>query len=265
MQPKELQPKQYGLVYFDSDPHGANIFVDGQVLVDPDSGENLRTPAKSLLYEGRHDFTMTLEGHEDTSGYFDVFVGVTVNVYKRLKPGVSEEGWGKPQPQIYLNQQEQIQKIYEQMQQLNQQIQQIYQQTQQAQQQQTRQLNQQNKLYQPQQRQQTQQTGVLKAYSFPDGAEVYIDERPAMTPEGQIAKTPVTITNVPAGARQVTFKMPGHIDEMKLVDIEAGAWSEVSATMRPVIPKLEKKLENMEDGDTFGFLDIEDHNEFNML
>lgn len=212
----KMQPKQYGLVYFDSDPHGANIYVDGQVLVDPDSGENLRTPTRANLLEGRHDFTMTLEGHEDMSGYFDVFVGVTVNVYKRLKPGVSKEGWGEPQPQIWL-----------------------------AKNAQTKQVQTKN----------TQQigTGTVKAYSFPDGAEIYVDGRPAMTPTGEIAKTPVTITNVPAGVRQVTFRMPGHLEEMKLVDVEEGAWSDVSATMRPIPSKL-KKLDNY----AFGFLDIDD-------
>lgn len=173
-----MQPKQYGTVYFDSNPRNARIYVDGQVLTDPDSGEDLRTPAKALLYEGRHDFNMVLEGHEDASGYFDIFVGVSVNVYKNLKPGKSEEGWGEPQPQIWLS----------------------------------------------------QQTGTLKVYSFPDGANVYIDGK-------LIGSTPIIVTDVPAGARRVTFKMPGMMDEEKIVDIHPGAWSEVDATMRPTLPK----------------------------
>lgn len=97
-----LQPKQFGLVYFDTQPHGARIYVDGQLLIDPDTEESLKTPARYNLYEGRHDFTFVLEGHEDASGYVDVFPGVTVNIYRNMKPGKGEEGWGEPQPQIWL-------------------------------------------------------------------------------------------------------------------------------------------------------------------
>lgn len=175
-----LQPKQFGLVYFDSNPRNARIYVDGQVLTDPDTGEDLRTPAKALLYEGRHDYTFVLDNHEDESGYVDVLVGVSVNIYKNLKPGKSEEGWPAPQPQIWLSN--------------------------------------------------PQQAGVLKVYSFPDGAGVYIDGK-------YVGNTSIIVTDVPAGARRITFKMPGMIDEEKIVDIEPGAWSEVDATMRPVLPK----------------------------
>lgn len=105
MQQTILQPKQMGTVRFDSDPHGANIYVDGQILTDPDIEQSLKTPARVLLYEGRRDYTISLEGYEDASGYVDIFPGATVNVYKRLKKGVSEEGWGQPEPQIWLSQQ----------------------------------------------------------------------------------------------------------------------------------------------------------------
>lgn len=102
MQISQLQPKQLGAVHFDSDPHGAHIYVDGQLLIDPNTEESLKTPARALLYEGRHNFSMVLDGHEDASGYFDVLVGTTVNIYKRLKPGTPQEGWGQPEPQIWL-------------------------------------------------------------------------------------------------------------------------------------------------------------------
>ena len=104
MQIKQLQPKQPGTVYFDSDPHGASIYANGQLLVDPVTEEALRTPARVLLTEGRVDYTISLEGYEDSSGFVDIFPGITVNIYKRLKSGKSEQGWGTPEPQIWLQQ-----------------------------------------------------------------------------------------------------------------------------------------------------------------
>lgn len=98
----ELQPKEMGIVYFDSSPKGARIMVDGQLLIDPDTEESLKTPERVLLIEGRRNFTFVLEGHKDLSGYVDVFAGVTVNIFRNMEPGKSEEGLGKPQPQIFL-------------------------------------------------------------------------------------------------------------------------------------------------------------------
>lgn len=103
MQHIKLQPKQLGIVYFDSNPRNAQIYVDGQILVDPDTEESLRTPTRVLLYEGRRNFTYVLEGHEDVSGYVDIYPGVTVNIFRNMKPGKSEEGWGEPEPQIWLS------------------------------------------------------------------------------------------------------------------------------------------------------------------
>jgi hypothetical protein len=105
MQQTNLQPKQMGTVRFDSDPHGANIYVDGQILTDPVTEESLKTPAHVLLYEGRRDYTISIQGYDDESGYIDIYPGATVNVYKKLKQGASEGGWGRPQPQIWLSQQ----------------------------------------------------------------------------------------------------------------------------------------------------------------
>ena len=179
MQQTTLQPKQMGTVRFDSDPRRADIYVDGQILTDPNTEESIKTPASVLLYEGRRNYTISIEGYEDEYGYVDVYPGATVNIYKRLKQGVSEEGWGEPEPQIWLS----------------------------------------------------QQTGTLKIYSYPDGADAFIDGRP-------VGKTPTTVSNVPAGARRVTFKMPGMMIEEKTVDIHPGAWSSIDATMRPTLPSL---------------------------
>ena len=166
-----MQPKQKGIVFFDTQPHGAKIYVDGQILIDPDTEESLRTPERVSLFEGRRSFTFVLEGHKDVSGYVDVYPGTTVTISRNMEPGKSEEGWGEPEPQIWLS--------YE--------------------------------------------TGAIKAYSFPDGANIYIDDNPVRDSSGQIVKAPVVITDVPAGARRVTFRMPGMMEETKIVDIDPGA------------------------------------------
>lgn len=179
LQSEQLQPKQQGTVFFDTQPHGAKIYVDGQLLIDPDTEESLKTPEKVLLYEGRRNFTFVLEGHEDISGYVDVYAGSTVNIFRNMEPGKSEEGWGEPEPQIWL---------YE-------------------------------------------QPGILRVYSFPDRADIYVNGR-------YMGKAPIVVTDVPAGVAAVIFKMPGMMDEEKVVDIVGGAWSDVYATMRPILPEL---------------------------
>lgn len=176
-----MQPKQRGTVFFDTQPHGAKIYVDGQLLIDPNTEESLRTPERVLLFEGRRDFTFVLEGHKDASGYVDIYPGATVSIFRNMEPGKSEEGWGEPEPQIWLN----------------------------------------------------QGTGTIRVYSEPFGADIYLDGNLVRDQSGDVVKTPITITDVPAGAHSVIFRMPGHLDEMKTIDVGPGAWSDVTATMRP--------------------------------
>lgn len=186
---QQLQPKDYGIVFFDTQPHGAKIYVDGQLLIDPGTGESLKTPERVLLIEGRRNFTFVLEGHKDLSGYVDVIAGTTVNIFRNMEPGKSEEGWGEPEPQIFLT---------------------------------------------------APNTGVLRVYSFPDGADgadVYVNRR-------YIGKAPLVVTDVPAGIATVKWKMTGMMDEEKIVDIVEGAWSDTYSTMRPVLPKLQSYYQN---------------------
>ena len=173
-----MQPRQLGIVHFDSQPHGASIIVDGQILTDPDTEESIKTPATVSLYEGRRDFILRLEGHNDVIGYVDVLPGVKVNIFKNMTPGKKEE-WTIPEPQIWLS----------------------------------------------------PGTGMIRVYSFPDSAEIYIDGN-------YIAEAPVTVTDVPEGTHRISFRMPGMMIEEKTIDVTAGAWSDISATMRPELPKL---------------------------
>lgn len=81
-----LQPRQKGIVHFDTSPHGAIIMVDGQYLVDPDTEEYIRTPATVLLFEGRRDYVLKLENHHDASGYVDIYAGSRVDIFRNMEP-----------------------------------------------------------------------------------------------------------------------------------------------------------------------------------
>lgn len=181
-----MQPRQRGEVFFDTQPHGAQIYVDGQLLIDPDTEESLRTPEKVLIFEGRHDFTFVLEGHKDASGYLDIYTGTTVSIFRNMEPGKSEEGWGEPEQQIWLSE---------------------------------------------------QNTGTIRVYSEPYGANIYIDGNSVRDQSGNIVKTPVTITDIPVGDHQITFIIPGYLDEMKIVRIHHGELSDITAIMRPDFSK----------------------------
>ena len=175
-----MQPKQQGIVHFDSQPRGADIIVDGQILINPDTEESVKTPATVSLYEGRHSFILRLHASNDATGYVDVYSGSRVDIFRNFSPGTPGEG-EVPEPQIWLG----------------------------------------------------ENIGTLRVYSEPYGANIYIDGNPVLDQSGNIATTPVTITGVPDGIRQVILAMPGNFDEMKLVDIYPGAYSDVIVTMRP--------------------------------
>lgn len=86
LQPYYSQPRQRGTVHFDTQPHGAMIMVDGQYIVDPDTEEYIRTPATILLFEGRRDFVLKLENHNDYIGHVDVYAGSRVDIFGNMEP-----------------------------------------------------------------------------------------------------------------------------------------------------------------------------------
>lgn len=176
-----MQPKQKGIVHFDSQPRGADIIVDGQILINPDTEESVKTPATVSLYEGRRDFLMRLHGSNDVTGYVDVYAGARVDIFKNFEPG-TPGGGEHPEPQIWLS---------------------------------------------------NQNTGIIRIYSEPYGADIYIDGNAVRDQSGNVVRTPATVIDIPAGARRVTFRMSGMIDEIKTVDVDPGAYSDVTATMRP--------------------------------
>lgn len=99
-----MQPKQRGIVHFDSQPRGADIIVDGQILINPDTEESVKTPATVSLYEGRRDFILRLHGSNDVTGYVDIWPGSRVDIFKNFEPG-TPGGGEVPEPQIWLSNQ----------------------------------------------------------------------------------------------------------------------------------------------------------------
>lgn len=75
-------------------------------------------------------------------------------------------------------------------------------------------------------------TGIILAYSVPDGAQVLVDGFAQYTLFG-IARTPAVIHNIPAGTRIVTFRLSGYEDFTISTNIPQGGYSNVTAIMNP--------------------------------
>lgn len=193
---QEMQPRQRGLVHFGSSPSGASIYVDGQILVDPDTEESIKTPATVSLIEGRRNFTMTLEGHEDVSGYVDVFPGVRVDVHRNFKPGKSEGGWGEPEPQIWLQEKGDNAKMPPGVRALG--------------------------------------IGTVNVTTTPPGAQIFIDGNPLLDEKGIIRKSPIILTNVPEGYHKFTYILEGYSKANVVADVVAGQVTDAVATLSPM-------------------------------
>ena len=76
-------------------------------------------------------------------------------------------------------------------------------------------------------------TGIILAYSIPEGAQVLIDGSIAATRYG-FARTPAIIDQVAAGTRNVTFKLPGYADVIMSTEVPQGGYTTVTAILHPV-------------------------------
>ena len=76
-------------------------------------------------------------------------------------------------------------------------------------------------------------TGIITAYSIPDGADVYIDGIMMFTRFGT-ARTPAFISEVPAGKRNVTFTLPGYMSDTKSVDVPQGGYVTVYSILHHI-------------------------------
>ena len=76
-------------------------------------------------------------------------------------------------------------------------------------------------------------TGIILAYSIPDGAQVFIDGFSAPTSFGY-ARTPAMISGISADTHNVTFRLPGYIDETKTISVPQGGYTSVTGILRPI-------------------------------
>ena len=76
-------------------------------------------------------------------------------------------------------------------------------------------------------------TGIIMAYSIPDGAQVFIDGVPQPTRFG-IARTPTLIPEVPAGIRNVTFTLSGYSSDTKTINVPQGGYATVYGILHPI-------------------------------
>lgn len=95
--------ERYGDVYITTYPSRARIYMDGLILVDPETEETLKTPQRIRVYYGDHDFTLRLENYCDEHFHIYVLPGTSVNINKNLKSCPGEEQWAEPEEQIFLN------------------------------------------------------------------------------------------------------------------------------------------------------------------
>lgn len=193
---KDMQPRQRGLVHFDSSPRGAQIWIDGQVLINPDTEESIKTPATVALIEGRRDFIMRLEGHDDVTGYVDVYAGSKVDIHRNFDVG-TPGGGEKPEPQIWLEGQDKSMSKSSNVKILG--------------------------------------VGTVNVTSVPLGAQIFIDGEPLMGENGQIRKTPIILTNVPEGYRRFTYLLDGYYKENVIAEVIVGQVTDAGAMLSPKV------------------------------
>jgi hypothetical protein len=75
-------------------------------------------------------------------------------------------------------------------------------------------------------------TGIILAYSIPDGAQVFVDGYTESTGFG-ITRTPAMIHDVYAGTRVLTFVLPGYKNVTISIDLQQNGYSTVTAIMYP--------------------------------
>jgi hypothetical protein len=75
-------------------------------------------------------------------------------------------------------------------------------------------------------------TGIILAYSIPDGADVLIDGNTPITAFGT-ARTPAIIREVYAGIHNVTFMLPGYVRNTMAVKVDQGSYTTVNAILHP--------------------------------
>ncbi len=189
------QSNRSGNIIADTRPGRADIYLDGEVVIDP-SGKIAKTPTIIRnVSEGMHTVTFSKSGYSDitilanVSQWNDYHAKALLNTSMFSYPMMLSEELQQLQPSPgwpYLP------------------IKQV--------------------TY-----------GHLVASTVPDGAEIYIDGEPVLDINGNIATTPSSVTGIVTGVHIVTFKLAGYTDEDVTVYIENGLYSDARAILQPVV------------------------------
>lgn len=75
-------------------------------------------------------------------------------------------------------------------------------------------------------------TGIVLAYSIPDGANVLLDNNVVFSRFG-IARTPAIIPEVSAGTHSITFKLSGYVENTMSVQVLQGGYTTVTGILKP--------------------------------
>ncbi len=75
--------------------------------------------------------------------------------------------------------------------------------------------------------------GGLYIFSNPPGADIYIDYKPVLDDNGNIAKAPAILTDIPQGLHTIIFKLTGHHDDVVTSQVVGGYYSSVYGILLP--------------------------------
>jgi hypothetical protein len=74
--------------------------------------------------------------------------------------------------------------------------------------------------------------GHMVTSTIPDGAEIYLDNRPVIDINGNIATTPSSVTGIITGTHTVTFKKVGYMNTSITINIQNGLYSDARAILQ---------------------------------
>lgn len=211
----EYSKSSLGRIIAATRPGRANIYLDGEIVLDS-SGQIAMTPTViHNVTEGMHTVTFS------KSGYSDITILANVEVDSdrsdcHARAVLDTSKWSYPlmlsqQPSpIYAHQDMLRKSLLQQMQPLQPSpgwpyipIKQV--------------------TY-----------GHMVTSTIPDGAEIYLDGQHVLDVNGNIATTPSTVTGIVTGLHTVTFEKDGYISVNILVEIKNGLYSDVQATLRSI-------------------------------
>jgi hypothetical protein len=73
-------------------------------------------------------------------------------------------------------------------------------------------------------------TGIVLAYSVPDGASIFMDNIAVFTRFGA-ARTPALIPQISAGEHNIAFKLSGYTEKLMRIQVQQGGYTTVSAIL----------------------------------